>query len=161
MCTNDREPIPMASLGFGDTERAWLDIIRLNCMSFERNDAEGWNRAISQAEVAYGHDGGPIIAARIAGLIRAMRNERRCGFGYLSPFCPNCRQRVTDDELQLVSLMKAGCRGEARAIKVAASSFAGQAEAPLLAAAARLFGAAFGPTQEECLASAPCHGTLH
>lgn len=162
MCMNDREPPEMTSLGLGDTERDWLLIMRLNCLSFEHNDAEGWNRAISHAEDIYGAAEGPVIAARIAGMIRAMRSERNGGFGYLSPFCPNCRQRVTEDEWQLVCLMKAGCEGKAGEIEAAAAEFARRPSAPMLVAAAQFFGAQITGTRSMRHAeSAPHSATLH
>ncbi len=60
----------------GEMEREWLHLVRLNCMSYEHNRAEGCDRAISHAEMRYGADNGPLIASRITGIIRAMRAER-------------------------------------------------------------------------------------
>lgn len=141
MCTNDNQPTDRESSALGETERAWLEIFRLFCMSCERNDAEGWHHAISHAERTYGADDGPLVAARIVSLLRAMQSERRGGFGYLSPLCPNCRARVSEDEWQLVCLMKAGSHGEVGEIEAAACHFARRPSAPLLSAAARRFGA--------------------
>lgn len=108
MCKGRDSLTDIQSTGLGDLEREWLHLVRLHCMSYEHNHAEGWDRAISHAEVKFGADNGPGIASRIAVLIRAMREERRGGFGYLSPFCPSCRLRVTEDEWQLITLMQAG-----------------------------------------------------
>lgn len=141
MCTNDNEPSDRESTALGEKERAWLEIFRLFCMSCERNDADGWNRALNHAERTYGADDGPLVAARIASLLRAMQSERRGGFGYLSPLCPSCRARVSEDEWQLVGLMKAGSHGEPGEIEAAACHFARRPSAPLLSAAARRFGA--------------------
>jgi hypothetical protein len=150
MCTNERDTLSdIQSTGFGEMEREWLHLVRLHCMSYEHNHADGWDRAMSHAEMRYGADNGPGIASRIAVVIRAMREERRGGFGYLSPFCPSCRQRVTDDEWQLITLMQAGYHGEKGNIADAAAEFARRSEAPVLAAAATRFGstvaAAIGP----------------
>jgi len=111
-------------------------------MSYEHNQAEGWDRAIAHAEARFGADEGPQIASRIAVLVRSMREERLGGFGYLSPFCPSCRQRITGDEHQLIALMQAGLLGEHAAIHEAAAEFAGRPAAPILAAAAARFGSA-------------------
>jgi hypothetical protein len=161
MCMNDREPTDMTSLGLGDTEREWLTLVRLNCMSFERNDAEGWNQAISHAESIYGADAGPLIAARVAALIRAMRSERNGGFGYLSPFCPNCRLRATEDEWHLVQLMRAGCADASGEIEATASEFAQRPAAPLLASAAQRFGSQFAAIRNTKRISSPQGATLH
>lgn len=140
MCKGRDSLTDIQSTGLGDLEREWLHLVRLHCMSYEHNHAEGWDRAISHAEVKFGADNGPGIASRIAVLIRAMREERRAGFGYLSPFCPSCRLRVTEDEWQLITLMQAGYRGEPHDIDEAAAEFARRSRAPVLAAAAARFG---------------------
>jgi hypothetical protein len=140
MCTDEHALTDIQSAGLGEMEREWLHLVRLQCMSYEHNKAEGWDRALAHAEMRYGADEGPGIASRIAVLIRAMRDERRGGFGYLSPFCPNCRLNVTRDEWQLISLMSAGYRGSPRDIDEAAAEFARRIEAPVLAAAATRFG---------------------
>lgn len=142
MCSKEQALTPLQSTNLGEMEREWLYLVRLQCMSYEHNQAEGWDRAISHAEMRYGADDGPAIASRIAVLIRALRTERRGGFGYLSPLCPNCRLNVTDDEWQLILLMQAGYRGEPGEIDEAAADFARRAEAPALAAAAKRFGTA-------------------
>ncbi|MCC7250541.1 hypothetical protein [Hyphomicrobium sp.] len=140
MCSKEPALTDIQVANIGEMERTWLYLIRLQCMSYEHNHAEGWDRAIGHAEAQYGADDGPEIASRIAVLIRAMRVERKGGFGYLSPFCPNCRVRVTEDEWQLILLMQAGYRGEPGVIEEAAAEFARRTEAPVLAAAATRFG---------------------
>ena len=144
MCRDDAGLTPVRATNLGEKEREWLYLVRLFCMSYEHNQAEGWDRALSHAENRYGAEDGPAIASRIAVLVRAMRTERRGGFGYLSPFCPNCRVNVTDDEWELMLLMQAGYRGGTGEIDDAAADFARRAEAPVLAAAARRFGTALG-----------------
>jgi hypothetical protein len=143
MCSKEPALTNILSTSLGEMEREWLQLIRLQCMSYEHNQVEGWDRAISHAEMKFGADDGPAIASRIAVLIRAMRMERQDGFGYLSPFCPNCRLRVTEDEWQLITLMQAGYRGVPGDIDEAAAEFARRSPAPALAAAATRFGAAF------------------
>jgi hypothetical protein len=140
MCSNGYVLADVLATDLSDMERHWLHLVRLQCSSYEHNHAEGLDRAIDHAEVQFGADTGPEIASRIAVLIRAMRAERRGGFGYLSPFCPNCRKRITKDEWQLIVLMQAGYRGEARGIEEAAAEFAQCAAAPELVAAAKRFG---------------------
>jgi hypothetical protein len=142
MCTDEHALTDLRSAGIGEMECEWLHLVRLHCMSYEHNQAEGWDRALAHAEMRYGADEGPSIASRVAVLIRAMRDERRGGFGYLSPFCPNCRLNVTRDEWQLIALMRAGYRGLPRDIDEAAADFARRTEAPVLAAAAARFGTA-------------------
>lgn len=163
MCTDERdtEGGVHASI-LGEMEREWLHLVRLYCVSYEHNRAEGWDSAISHAEMRYGADQGPGIASRIAVLIRAMRAERCGGFGYLSPSCPSCRQRVTEDEWLLITLMRAGYRGDRHDIDAAAAEVARREQAPVLAAAAARFGntlaAAVGSLQRP---AAPHDVTLH
>lgn len=150
MCDNDRPGLTdLSESGLGEMEKAWLLLVRLCCMSYEHNRVEGWDNALSHAEAHFGVEDGPAVASRIAVLIRAMRAERLGGFGYLSPFCPSCRLRITDDERLLIALMQAGHLGDAWAIAEAAAEFARRPHAPMLAAAATRFGmavaAAAGP----------------
>lgn len=161
MCSNEHALTDIRSTNLGELERAWLLLVRLQCMSYEHNHAEGWDRAISHAETQFGADDGPEIASRIAVLIRAMRAERRGGFGYLSPLCPNCRLRVTEDEWQLIVLMQAGYRGAPGDIDEAAAEFARRTEAPVLAAAAARFGAAVAAAVPPRQAQATPAATLH
>jgi hypothetical protein len=141
MCDKDSFAQPnTSSAGLGQNEKDWLLLVRLHCLSYEHNHAEGWDNAISHAEVSYGVEDGPAIASRIAVLIRAMRAERRGGFGYLSPHCPSCRLQVTEDERQLIALMQAGLRGDRAAIAEAAAALARRSEAPVLTGAATRFG---------------------
>lgn len=161
MCTNDRALTDIRSTDLGEMEREWLHLVRLQCMSYEHNQAEGWDRAMSHAEARYGADDGPAIVSRITVLIRAMRAERRGGFGYLSPFCPNCRRNVTDDEWELLTLMQAGFRGNPNDIEQAAADFARRLEAPVLAAAAVRFGTTIAASVRPRRAAASSGAILH
>lgn len=162
MCMDDHDtPMDLYASGLGDMEREWLHIVRLHCMSYEHNRIEGWDSAVSHAEQRYGSDHGPVIATRIAVVIRAMRAERLGGFGYLSPHCPSCRERVTEDEWQLVSLMRAGYRGVRHDIEAAATEVARRDQAPALIAAAVRFGAALSGNPAAPRKSLPAGLVLH
>jgi hypothetical protein len=161
MCTNDRPLTDIQAANLGEMECEWLHLVRLQCMSYEHNQAEGWDRALTHAEARFGADDGPAIVSRIAVLIRAMRAERRGGFGYLSPFCPNCRRNVTDDERDLITLMQAGYRGAPHDIELAAAEFARRMEAPVLTAAAIRFGTAVAAAVRPRRAQAPSGAVLH
>lgn len=141
MCTEDHGILTDVHLaGLGEMEREWLYLLRLHCTSYEHNRVEGLDSAISHAENRFGADLGPGIAARIAVLVRAMRTERYGTFGYLSPHCPVCRKRMTEDEWDLIALMRAGYQGDRSGIADAAAHFARRPEAPVLAGAAARFG---------------------
>lgn len=143
MCAEDHTILPeIHQASLGEMEREWLYLLRLQCVSYEHNRVDGLDCAISHAEKRFGADLGPGIAARIAVLVRAMRAERYGPFGYLSPNCPTCRQRITEDEWDLIALMRAGCDGDRNGIANAAAHFARRPEAPVLAGAAVRFGMA-------------------
>jgi hypothetical protein len=161
MCIKEYALTDIQSTNLGEMEKEWLQLIRLQCMSYERNQVDGWDCAISQAEAHYGADDGPGIVSRIAVLIRAMRTERRGGFGYLSPLCPNCRRNVTEDEWQLLLLMQAGYRGIPHEIEEAAAEFARRTEAPVLTAAAIRFGTAIAAALRPKRPRASSTATLH
>lgn len=141
MCMNDdARSADLSSSSLGEMEQEWLYLARLFCMGYEHNRTEYWDRAIGHAEMRYGVDNGPAVAARLAAVIRAMRVERLGGFAYLSPFCPSCRQGITEDEWHLIALMRAGYQGESGTLTEAAAEFAGRTTAPALEAAASRFG---------------------
>lgn len=141
MCADDHGILPdIEAAGLVEMEREWLHLLRLHCTSYEHNRVDGLDHALCHAERCFGADLGPGIAARIAVLVRAMRTERYGTFGYLSPHCPVCRQRLTEDEWDLLTLMRAGCEGDNSGIAQAAAHFARRAEAPVLASAAARFG---------------------
>jgi len=140
MCMTEHASTSIQHLG--DAERAWLGIVRLLCMSYEHNRADFLDRAMLEAETLYGAEAGPEIMSRMVVLIRAMRVERRGGFGYLSPFCENCRRKVTADEWELVALMRIGC-DSGNDVDAAAAEFARRTHAPVLAGAAARFGRSF------------------
>ncbi|HRN83448.1 MAG TPA: hypothetical protein PK857_01400 [Hyphomicrobium sp.] len=141
MCNEDHGILPdIHAAGLGEMECEWLYLLRLHCTSYEHNRVDGLDSAISHAEKRFGADLGPGIAARIAVLVRAMRTERYGTFGYLSPHCPVCRKRITEDEWDLIALMRAGCQGDRSGIADAAAHFARRPEAPVLAGAAARFG---------------------
>ena len=143
MCADDHGILPdIQAAGLAEMEREWLHLLRLHCTSYEHNRVDGLDCAISHAESCFGADLGPSLAARIAVLVRAMRTERYGTFGYLSPHCPVCRQRLTEDEWDLLVLMRAGCAGDRHGVARAAARFARRAEAPVLAGAALRFGSA-------------------
>ncbi|MGE0022426.1 MAG: hypothetical protein AB7S70_02210 [Hyphomicrobium sp.] len=145
----------------GEAERAWLGIVRLSCMSYEHNRADFLDRAMHQAETLYGPDTGPEIMSRILALIRAMRLERRGGFGYLSPFCETCRRKVTADEWELIALMRIGCDSSGSDVDAAAAEFARRTHAPVLAGAAARFGCAFATTRIASRTSPATRAVLH
>lgn len=162
MCTKESATLAeIQATGLGEMECAWLNLVRLHCTSYEQNRAEGWDAALGQAEAAYGADQGPAVAARIAVLVRTLRAERRGGFGYLSPHCPNCRLNITDDEWQLITLMQAGYRGDPHAIAEAAADLARRTEAPLLAAAAARFGTTLAAALGQPARVSPAGLVLH
>lgn len=157
MCADEHGILPdIQAAGLAEIEREWLHLLRLHCTSYEHNRVDGLDGAISHAETCFGADLGPSLAARIAVLVRAMRTERFGTFGYLSPHCPVCRQRMTEDEWDLLVLMRAGYEGDSRGVARAAARFARRAEAPVLAGAAIRFGtaaAALGRREKTCPAA--------
>lgn len=163
MCGEDHGILPDIQMaGLAQMEREWLHLLRLHCTSYEHNRVDGLDCAITHAERCFGADLGPGLAARIAVIVRAMRTERYGTFGYLSPHCPVCRQRLTEDEWDLIVLLRAGYKGDGHGIAEAAAHFARRADAPVLAGAAARFGkaaAALGRQEERTLPGP--HALLH
>lgn len=142
---NDSELPRMADLGISADERNLLQLVRLQCFSYERDQVRGIDAAHSLAEDQFGPDVGPLIAARITTLVRAVREEWSAGFSYLSPSCQSCRERITFSEWQLLKLMRAATQSASDVVAATARTLSGNAEAPRLAAAALRFADAIRP----------------
>ena len=91
-------------------ERLVLSVARHLCASLASEATRGWECAHDLGETALGLSDGPTLVAHVAALLRAVRAERRLGFAYMSADCPKCSQRITDEELLIIRLLRAAGR---------------------------------------------------
>lgn len=92
------------------SELVALRAFRWICVSESQGNNAGWNAAFNACEEAFGGNRGPVIAGRIAGLMRALRRERSAMFEFMSPACPGCSRSLTASEYQLLAMLKAARR---------------------------------------------------
>lgn len=136
----------MTDLGITADERNLLLLVRLQCASYERNQMQGMDEAYTLAEEQFGPDVGPLVAARITALIRAVRAEWSARFSYLSPRCASCRERITSSEWHLLRLMRAATHASTDVVAANAKALNRNDEAPRVAAAVLRFVDAIKPS---------------
>jgi hypothetical protein len=88
-----------------------LSVRRRLCASFASQTTHGWERAHDLADSALGLSNGPALVAHLAALLRAVRGKRVGRFGYMAADCPTCGQRITDEELLVIRLLRAARTG--------------------------------------------------
>jgi hypothetical protein len=94
-------------LGLQACERSVLKSFRHICLGYASHSARGWDAAFDESEKTFGCTDGPLVTARLAALIRAVRVERSEPFDFLSPHCQSCAKRLSASEWVLFSLVKA------------------------------------------------------
>jgi hypothetical protein len=99
------------SLGLSNLENLHLDAVRFYCTSIATNDVRAMDAAHELAIGRLGAVDGSRYVARITRLMVAIRRERQGHFGFL----PACSAVVCDDELDMLSLLRA-CRFTSRRI---------------------------------------------
>ena len=91
------------SFGFNPVEDATLDVLRCIGLMYGTGEAGYWDAALDHAEHSFGPLDGPVLVAKVTSLLRAIRAERRGRFSFLS----NCCLHICDDELAVMTLLKA------------------------------------------------------
>jgi hypothetical protein len=81
-----------------------LHTLRTLCAGYEHDRLAHWTRAFDTAEERLGAIEGPMIVAGCVSLLRALRAERACGYGYMSTECAH----ISEDEQDLMALIRAG-----------------------------------------------------
>lgn len=83
-----------------------LGIYRWLCLSASDRSSMGWETAVNRSEDRLGLHDGPAVLARVIALMRALKRDRCQPFRFFPPDCPDCSQRLSDDEHKLVALMQ-------------------------------------------------------
>lgn len=135
-----RQYRPLDGLGLDPIEHLALACLRQLCASLASGSTAGWERAHNIAEAALGLADGPSFAAQLTALLRAVRTERPNRFAYMAADCPTCSQRITPDELMIVSLLRAARSDVVQQLDQLARALSYRSEAPRITAAARSIG---------------------
>lgn len=104
--TECRHPdLPLLSaLDLKPIELLILHVLRTLCAGLEHGRLACWISAFDAAEERLGAIDGPVIVSGCVSLLRALRAERACGFGYMSTECAH----ISEDEQDLMTLIRAG-----------------------------------------------------
>jgi hypothetical protein len=131
---------PLDGLMLDTIESLTLSVLRHLCASLGSRTTLGWERAHDLAESALGLGDGPALVAHLAALLRAIRSERPGHFSYMSADCPVCSQRISDEELAVILLIRAARAGRHKRVPQLTASLAERPEAPRIHAAAAALG---------------------
>lgn len=137
-CQHPELPL-LSELDLKPIECLILHILRTLCAGLEHARLAYWIRAFDLAEERLGAIDGPVLVSGCVSLLRALRAERACGFGYMTTECPH----IAEEEQDLMSLVRAGSRTQCGDTHLAdaARQVATINEPSRLIAAARAIGA--------------------
>lgn len=102
-CQHSELPL-LSELDLRPIERLILDILRTLCAGLEHSRLAYWIRAFDTADERLGAIDGPVLVSGCVSLLRALRAERACGFGYMTTECPH----ISEEEQDLMTLVRAG-----------------------------------------------------
>ena len=104
--------LPVAQAGLDQAERQVLTVLRYFLQSFTRPASQAWMGAFHEAERHFPQGQSADLALAGLDLIQAMRLARCEGFSFSNPECACCRQWLSGDERQLMSVLAAVRRGQ-------------------------------------------------
>ena len=102
-CQHPELPL-LSELDLKSVERLILHVLRTLCAGLEHARLAYWIRAFDLAEDSLGAIDGPLLVSGCVSLLRALRAERACGFGYMTTECPH----ISEEEEDLMALVRAG-----------------------------------------------------
>lgn len=99
-------------MGLTLSEIAVLRIARLYFMSFTGCGDTAWIGAGTEAQAEFGESRGSLVAARVLGMLTAIRTPRRTVFVYNAPTCAFCCTILTEHERRMMTALRAVRTGE-------------------------------------------------
>lgn len=110
MC-DDHMPRPDAvavqDLQLDDTAKGLLSLTRHFMTSFADPASQAWQMAFATAQERWGEIEGPQMAMACLAMLQSVRRIRSAIFRYSNPLCLSCRQYMTPDEADMMSLLQA------------------------------------------------------
>jgi hypothetical protein len=120
----------LADLDVDGGDRLTLMVMRLLCDALAKQSLYPWEQAHAAAESVLGLRDGPTLVARMTALLRAIRAERQTPFSYMSALCPTCSQRLSEEEENVLLVLRAARLGRPEEVASRAAALAGAVEAP-------------------------------
>ena len=105
-----QSPLPARTLteaGADWADGATLNLMRIYFAAITEGDPHGWIAAYDAAEDLFDAQNGPQIATLAAKTVQAIRRNRRAGFRFNTPCCPDCARHLTAEESHVVSALRA------------------------------------------------------
>ena len=96
-----------SAFNFTRCEEVCLDVVREILSMYMSADARHWHSALEFTEMHLGDANSVSFVARVTNLVRALRDERRCPFNFLTFGC----KHITGDELAMMSALRTARAG--------------------------------------------------
>ncbi|MEM1046088.1 MAG: hypothetical protein AAGL24_08050 [Pseudomonadota bacterium] len=134
-CSND-SALLVEDCEFSPSECLVLEVMRYFCLAFAEPASFSWDHAITRAQSELGSADGALVACSVAGVLRAIRRERRSRFEFMNAHCATCALRIRNTELSVMRLIRGARLDDIDLMKAAAMVIVeGRSMAGLLAAA--------------------------
>lgn len=103
LCAAAKAGLPKrSSFAFSAREDTTLDVFRFLLATISTADAHHWNSALDYAEYHLGEEKGAALVMRATQLVRALLNQRRRPFNFLTSGCSH----ICEDELTLMTALR-------------------------------------------------------
>ena len=100
-------PRTLGEAGADWADTAALNLLRIFLSGITEGDPHGWIAAYDVAEDLFDPQNGPQIATLTAKAVQAIRRNRRAGFRFNTPCCPDCARHLTPEEGQVITGLRA------------------------------------------------------
>ena len=126
-------------LGFDDTEKSILEIVRHLSCGLAVPAYDGLARALECANAEWGEQASSRIVESLANLLGRLQAARTGAFDFIVADCPTCSKHICESELQLMLLLRAGRRKDGRNLREIAQLVAISGNPNSLVMAANVF----------------------
>lgn len=90
---------------FDDFEQGLLIVARHHLDALRSPETQAWHRAYSIASERWGDRIGLPASHLLARFLKYVISSRNGAFEHIDPFCENCRDLVTEDEIALLNVL--------------------------------------------------------
>lgn len=89
-----------------------LQIVQLMCQNYAQPKSQAWEKALAQSVEKFGTIGGGAVAIAVLNMLCALRKSRRTSFQFTNPFCPCCRNSISECEMRLLNIINGKRMGQ-------------------------------------------------
>ncbi len=118
MCHADQTSLTaLSELKLSAEEESVLTLVRNLFLNFADPGSQSWVRAVATTHSQFDASRAWPIFTSTLQMVMAMRNARRSAFVFSNPNCPNCAAFVTDNERQLLTVLRFARRDKTEAMQ--------------------------------------------